>query len=618
MDDGPAASESSGTTNVGALAPASTPAWAQFALLVENLRDGITVQDMRGRLVYANERGARMSGYDSAAALLAAPVGDYLRRFEVCDASGVPLPIEGLPGRVAIQRGHADAVLRVRERATGRERWSEVRAYAVRNDGKLVETQFIVNVIRDVTEMIQQQLLLEEQANELEKHSAQAHALAHELERTNAELAASLVLAEESRSLAEQRAELLAHLHALTLSLSHAPAPRDVAEIAVEEGRVAVGADHASLWLLSDDESLIRLERYHAMPDGLATQYQELPADAPFPPADAIRSGETVVFEDQASLIARYPNLIELVERSGVASGISMPVRVGGRMIGALTYTYAAERSFSADFVASLRTFGKGVGLALDSTRTREALETARADAEAASEAKSSFLATMSHELRTPLNAIVGFTDLLQMGIVGAPTPLQAGYLERIRKSTEHLRQLIDDVLDLSRIEAGGLAVTVQIASAQEVMNEAVSLVRQDALDRGLTLDHTCRNAINYLGDPLRVRQILVNLLSNAIKFTPSGGSVHLMCSPANDIPGTVVFVCEDTGVGIPREELDRIFEPFTQTGHVYTRTHGGTGLGLAISRRLARMMGGDVAVLSAVGKGSRFALTLPSRQLGT
>jgi signal transduction histidine kinase len=611
MNDGLLPGTSTITAARDGLITSVGPAWAQFPLLVEHLADGITVQDPAGRLVYANERGARMSGYESAAALLAAPVGDYLRKFEVRDAGGAPLPLERLPGRLAIRHGKAEAVLRVRDRATGRELWSEVRAYAVRAGAG--EAIFVVNVIRDVTEMIQQQRLLEDQANELEEQTAQAQALAEELEQTNAELADSLSVVEESRQLAEQRAALLAHLHALTIVLSRAITAADVATVAVEDGRTALGADRASLWLLNDADSFLRLERHHALATDIASRYQELPLESPFPVADAARTGEIVLFEDRDALSARYPHLAEMVRQSGTAAGISVPVRVAGRTIGALSYSYDAERRFSSDFSSSVRTFGKEVGLALDRTKSREALEAARAQAEAASEAKSSFLATMSHELRTPVNAIVGFTDLMLMGVVGAPTPLQAGYLERIRKSTEHLRQLIDDVLDLSRIEAGNLAVTPQLASAEMVMTEAVSLVRQEALDRGLVLDTACANTITYLADPLRVRQILVNLLSNAIKFTPAGGRIQLMCSPANDVPGTIVFVCEDTGIGVPLEARERIFEPFTQTEQVYTRTHGGTGLGLAISRRLARMMGGDVTVSSVPGKGSRFALALPS-----
>jgi signal transduction histidine kinase len=296
-------------------------------------------------------------------------------------------------------------------------------------------------------------------------------------------------------------------------------------------------------------------------------------------------------------------------------ASIAIPLRVGGTTIGAVVYAFPESRAFSSDYLASAKTFGKEVGLALDRARTRAALEAARAAAETASDAKSSFLATMSHELRTPINAILGFTDLLQMGVVGAPSALQAGYLQRIRRSTEHLLELINDVLDLSKIEAGRLSVTPELSRADAVITESVSLLRQAALDGGLTLDVDCGPEMMYLGDPLRVRQVLLNLLSNAIKFTPAGGSVRMECAPHDDIPGTIAFIVTDTGIGIAPDQLDRIFEPFTQGERGYTRTHGGSGLGLAISRQLARMMDGDVAVTSDMGQGSRFVLTLPTRQ---
>jgi signal transduction histidine kinase len=612
MNEGLAQDTSSGfgAPNAEAASPGGAPAWAQFALLVENLHDGITVQDATGRLVYSNEQGARMSGYDSVQALLAAPPGDYQRKFEVCDASGAPLPLERLPGRIALETGAADAILRVRERQTGRERWSEVRSYRVLDSSG--RPLFVVNVVRDVTEMVQQQRLLEDQANELEEQTSQAQALAEELEQTNAELADSLGIVEEQRLLAEGRAELLAHLHTLTVSLSRAMTAREIATIAVEDGRAAIGADRASLWLIDDECAFVRLAQHHGLPIDTASKYQELPVDGPFPPCDAIRTGEPVVFANRDVLAEQYPHLVSMAQHSNTVAGISIAVRVGGRAIGALSYSYDAEHAFPPEFVSSVRIFGKEIGLALDRTSTRDALVAAREQAQAASDAKSSFLATMSHELRTPINAVVGFTDLLLMGVVGAPTPLQAGYLERIRKSTEHLRQLIDDVLDLSRIETGHLAVTPRVAVAEHVMNEAVSLVRQEALDRGLTLEAACSDGITYLGDPLRVRQILLNLLSNAIKFTPRGGRVHLQCSTTPGAPDTVRFVCEDSGIGVAPDLHERIFEPFTQTEQVYTRTHGGTGLGLAISRRLARMMGGDVTVSSTLGKGARFELMLP------
>jgi signal transduction histidine kinase len=261
--------------------------------------------------------------------------------------------------------------------------------------------------------------------------------------------------------------------------------------------------------------------------------------------------------------------------------------------------------------VSAARTFGKELGQALERTRVRAALEEARKVAHAASEAKSAFLATMSHELRTPINAILGFTALLDLGISSGEAVRQAEYVTRIRKSTEHLLELINDVLDWSRVEAGHLAVNSAEAFAKDVIDDALNVVRDQAIARGLTLDSECVAGATYVGDPLRVRQILLNLLSNAIKFTEAGGRVRLACSVADAL---TTFAVEDSGIGIAPEELEMIFEPFVQAEHGYTRTHGGTGLGLTISRTLARTMGGDVTVESRRGEGSTFSLLLPSR----
>jgi signal transduction histidine kinase len=173
------------------------------------------------------------------------------------------------------------------------------------------------------------------------------------------------------------------------------------------------------------------------------------------------------------------------------------------------------------------------------------------------------------------------------------------------------LLELINDVLDWSRVEAGRLAVTSDEASAKDVIDDVLNVVRNQAIARSLTLNSECVEGATYVGDPLRVRQILLNLLSNAMKFTEAGGRVRLECSAADAMTR---FAVEDSGIGIAPEELEMIFEPFVQAEHGYTRTHGGTGLGLTISRTLARTMGGDVTVESRPGEGSTFSLLLPSR----
>jgi PAS domain S-box-containing protein len=252
-----------------------------------------------------------------------------------------------------------------------------------------------------------------------------------------------------------------------------------------------------------------------------------------------------------------------------------------------------------------------------------EAAQQARADAEEASRAKSGFLANMSHEIRTPINAIIGYTDLLQIGVAGELTDAQRAHLERVRLSSRHLLTLIEDILDLSKIESGQMAMSVRPGTLAAVVEAALALVIPQATEKGLEIENRAAAARSaaYLGDEDRVRQVLVNLLSNAVKFTAHGGRVAVEAglaeAPARVVEGACTGPCayirvEDTGPGIERAQLDAVFEPFVQGESGHTRTKGGTGLGLTISRHLARLMGGDVTVESVVGQGSAFTVWLP------
>jgi PAS domain S-box-containing protein len=252
-----------------------------------------------------------------------------------------------------------------------------------------------------------------------------------------------------------------------------------------------------------------------------------------------------------------------------------------------------------------------------------EEAQAARGAAEEANRAKSVFLATMSHEIRTPINAVIGYAELLDMGLQGALNEGQRGYLARIRASSQHLLGLVNDVLDFAKIEAGEMGFAPRRVELRASAAEAVAMVMPQADARGVALrEEPCPPGAGYLADPDRVRQILLNLLSNAIKFTQPGGEITVRCAERADPPreatpsGLGPWACievRDTGIGIPAEQLARVFEPFTQVDDTHTREAGGTGLGLAISRRFARLMGGELTARSQPGEGSSFSLWIPA-----
>jgi signal transduction histidine kinase len=244
--------------------------------------------------------------------------------------------------------------------------------------------------------------------------------------------------------------------------------------------------------------------------------------------------------------------------------------------------------------------------------RAAIAIENARlyAEAQAGSRAKSDFLATMSHELRTPLNAIAGYADLLMMGVRGPVTENQVRDLGRIQQNQQHLLEIITDILNFSRIEAGRLQFAVSDVDVAGVLERMEGVIEPQARARSISYSYVPPDEdVAVVADREKLEQVLINLLGNAVKFTPAGGAVSL---GVETVDSKVRILVRDTGVGIPSEQLSSVFEPFVQLEPALTRTAEGTGLGLAISRELTRGMGGELHVESTPGEGSIFYVELP------
>jgi PAS domain S-box-containing protein len=291
-----------------------------------------------------------------------------------------------------------------------------------------------------------------------------------------------------------------------------------------------------------------------------------------------------------------------LLERLTGGAIMATPLLGRGRILGAITFAAGAGREFSDEDLILAEELGRRAAIALDNARLfREAQE--------ANRAKADFLAVISHELRTPLNAIMGYSDLLDAEISGNLSDRQRRQVDRIRASARHLLQLIEEILAFASIQAGGDEVSLEEVDVADLMGQAAAVAEPMARARELEFNlHLPAEPATVRTDLAKARQVLVNLLSNAVKFTERG-SVTLACRVGG---GRVTFDVMDTGIGIPADQLERIYEPFQQVERPNTRRTGGTGLGLTVSRRYARLLRGELQVRSQPGRGSTFSFVLP------
>ena len=302
---------------------------------------------------------------------------------------------------------------------------------------------------------------------------------------------------------------------------------------------------------------------------------------------------------------------LRLLHQDGWRSMVAVPVMRGDLIVGALVVRRRTPGDFSDDTIEFLENFAGQSALAVWNAQLFRELETKTAELEVASRHKSEFLASMSHELRTPLNAVIGFSEVLLERMFGELNERQDEYLRDILGSGRHLLQLLNDILDLSKVEAGRMELEPSTFSLRSALEYGASMVRERAARHGIRLFIDVDDDLDTVEtDELRLKQVLVNLLSNAVKFTPDGGSVTVT---ARGLEHEISVAVADTGIGIAPADRERIFESFQQ-GRRGMQSEEGTGLGLTLCRRIVSLLGGSMWLESEVGAGSTFGFTIPRR----
>jgi signal transduction histidine kinase len=309
---------------------------------------------------------------------------------------------------------------------------------------------------------------------------------------------------------------------------------------------------------------------------------------------------------------AYAPRMRQMLERYGFRASLAVPLLREERIIGGLVVRRKSTGEFLPAVIELLKTFATQSVLAIQNARLFREIEEKSREIEAANRHKSEFLANMSHELRTPLNAIIGFSEVLGERMFGELNEKQAEYTEDILSSGRHLLSLINEILDLSKVEAGRMELELASFDLPLAIENARTFVRERATKHGINLDVKVDERLgDFVGDERKIKQILLNLLSNAVKFTPEGGRIGINAKQAD---GSVEISVSDTGIGIAPEDQAKIFEEFRQVGSDYAHKTEGTGLGLTLAKKFVELHGGRIWVESEIGKGSTFSFTLPER----
>ncbi|MBE8985685.1 PAS domain S-box protein [Nostoc sp. LEGE 12450] len=398
-------------------------------------------------------------------------------------------------------------------------------------------------------------------------------------------------------------------LQKITAALSEALTSQQVADVVVNQGIAALEATGGSVVLLTEGDTSLKVVQAIGYPQALIDTWANFPVTAPNQIAETVRTSEPIFLENLAAMIARYPNLAEVVALTGNNAWASIPLIAEGKVIGALGLSFINEQIFHEEDRGFMLTLGQQCAQAIARAQLYEAEKTARAQAETANRIKDEFLAVLSHELRTPLNPILGWAKLLRTRNFDEATKIRA--LETIERNAKLQTQLIGDLLDVSRILQGKVRLNLYAVDLKIAIAGALETVRLAAEAKSIQIQTVLSNDIGkVLGDSDRLQQVMWNLLSNAVKFTPTEGRVEVRLEQVG-LDAQIQVI--DTGKGIIPEFLPYVFDYFRQADAKTTRVFGGLGLGLAIVRHLVELHGGTVQAESlGEGQGATFTVRLP------
>ncbi len=560
----------------------------KFRSFVEYSADAIVLTDEQGLIIEWNPAAERVFGLARADAL-GQPLWDV--QFQVApEERRTPQAYEWLKATIldALRTGQSPMLNQLRE---VRVRWPGGESRAIQTVAFPIRTAagfLLGSISRDVTEQRQAQEMLQQYTERL---------------RTLRAIDGAILAAWSQEEIARAA---LGHVRQLL------PCRRaGVARFDLQSNVCILLVSYA------DGEFRVEPEARHPLDPGFV---------------EYLRQGRSLIVDDLLSSPSPIPAVCGVCSE-GMRAFIAAPLIAQGELLGVLSLGTDSPAAFTPEHADIAREVVDQLALGLYQAHLREEIERqvamleqrvaertaelslANAELARAARLKDEFLAAMSHELRTPLNAILGLSEALQEEVYGPLTDRQIQSLHTIEESGRHLLTLINDILDVSKIEAGKVELTPGPVSVESVCQASLGLIKQEAHKKQLTVSTDFDPSVATIqADVRRLKQILVNLLSNAVKFTPAGGAIGLQVTGDAE-QGVVRFSVWDTGIGIAPEQMDRLFQPFVQLDSSLARQHTGTGLGLVLVHRLTDMHGGSVAVESEPGKGSRFTVSFPWRQ---